>query len=74
MNLYFKENKLKINPSIPIIVVMEVLGEAGVLIDGRYHIESVNDGTIITYLGTKIQVEFINMMLDKLKEDGFLGG
>lgn len=74
MNLYFKERKLKINPSTPIIIVMEVLGEAGVLIDGRYHIESTDDGTVITYLATKIQAEFINITLDKLKDDGFLGG
>lgn len=71
-DMFFKTCKLHVGRNTPMASVMAVLGEAGVLIDGRYSVSPDDSGTTITYLGTRLQSKFISKVLDDMKESGLL--
>ena len=72
MDMFFRTRKLKIKITTPIVPIMSVLGEAGVLIDGRYTLHTDASGTFITYLATDLQEVMISEAIRMLKEHGML--
>lgn len=72
MDMFFKMRKLKVKITTPIVPIMSVLGEAGVLIDGRYTLHTDASGTFITYLATDLQEVIISEAIRMLKERGML--
>lgn len=72
MDMFFNLRKLKVKITTPIVPIMSVLGEAGVLIDGRYTLHTDESGTFITYLATDLQEVIISEAIRMLKERGML--
>ena len=72
MDMFFEMRKLKVKITTPIVPIMSVLGEAGVLIDGRYTLHMDESGTFITYLATDLQEAIISEAIRMLKERGML--
>ncbi len=72
MDMFFKMRKLKVKITTPIVPIMSVLGEAGVLIDGRYTLHMDASGTFITYLATDLQEAMISEAIRMMKERGLL--
>lgn len=72
MDMFFEMRKLKVKVTTPIVPIMSVLGEAGVLIDGRYILHMNESGTFITYLATDLQEVIISEAIHMMKERGML--
>lgn len=58
----FKKQTLKVKPETPLIHVIIVLYNVGVIIKGRYTIKFTSEGTFISYLVTDLQ----QMMIDEI--------
>jgi hypothetical protein len=71
-DMFFKKCSIRIPRETPMAMVMTILGEAGVLLDGRYKLESTWDGTRIEYLGTHLQQMFVEEAIEHFCKGGSL--
>ena len=71
MSVFFKKCYVRIPRDTPMAVIIAILGEAGVLIEGRYKLEYTWDGTRIEYLGTNLQEMIIETSIKNIGKDGF---
>lgn len=67
-DMWRKTRKLKVKAETNMVVVMAILGQVGVLIDGWYDVESIKDGTLIKFLATDVQWTLITYSLDHIDE------
>lgn len=58
----FKKRTLKVKPETPLIHVIVVLYNVGVIIEDRYKMKFTSEGTFISYLATDLQ----QMMIDEI--------
>lgn len=63
-NLFFKKRTVKVKEDTSMLVVIAILNQAGVMIDGRYELTQFSDGTKIEFLATDTQWYIIKMLLD----------
>ena len=64
----FKKRTLKVKPETPLIHVLMVLYNVGVIIEDRYTMKFTSDGTIIEYLATNLQQIMIDDILPEYLE------
>ena len=67
-NLFFKKRTVRVKEDTSMLVVMAILNQAGVMIDGRYELTRLSDGTKIVFLATDTQWYIIKMLLDNKGE------
>lgn len=67
-DLFFKVRTVKVNPETPILAVKAILNQAGVLLEGRYEIDSTGVGTTIRFLATDVQWHIVKYSLDHINE------
>lgn len=72
MDSSFRLYSLLIPASTPIMSIMVVLDQVGVLISGRYSIRCFDSGTRVTYFATPLQNHIINALIKELKADGII--
>lgn len=66
----FKKRTLRVKPETNLLSVLATLGSAGVMIEGRYHVNTSSEGTMIDFLATDLQWEVIKMLFDNM--DNFM--
>ena len=64
----FKTRVLRVRKERKMICIIGILGEAGVLIDGRYRAFPIDSGTQIEFLATDTQWKLIKDLLEKIDE------
>lgn len=64
----FKKRKLKVKPETPLIHVLMVLYNVGVIIEDRYTMKFTSEGTFISYLATDLQQIMIDDVLPEYLE------
>ena len=64
----FKTRVLKVGKERKMICIIGILGEAGVLIDGRYKAFPIDSGTQIEFLATDTQWKLIKDLLERIDE------
>ena len=63
-DLFFTKRTLKVRTETSMMTIMAVLNQVGVLIDGRYEVTAVDDGTLIEFLATDLQWYLVGFSLD----------
>lgn len=67
-DLFFKKRTLKVRTETSMVIIMAVLNQVGVLIEGRYEITSEDDGTLIEFLATDLQWYLVGFSLNHKDE------
>lgn len=66
-DMFYKKRVIKVKPETPMVSVMAILQQSGVILPGRWEID-YDDGTIIRFLATDTQWILIGYLLDHKNE------